>query len=84
MFAALGTGIPKVVELTVDGELVEGNILRGSAKVVWCGGTPGKGVSRLVAYVILLLFLGKCYGDTAKDTVGISPYKINLTFCNML
>ncbi|XP_078162701.1 outer arm dynein light chain 1 protein isoform X2 [Carex rostrata] len=40
-----GTGIPKVVELTVDGELVEGNVLRGSAKVAWCGGTPGKGVS---------------------------------------
>lgn len=46
VFSALGTGIPKVVELTVDGELVEGNILRGSAKVAWCGGTPGKGVSR--------------------------------------
>ncbi|KAJ4758953.1 Outer arm dynein light chain 1 protein [Rhynchospora pubera] len=41
-----GTGIPKVVGLTIDGELVEGNVLRGSAKVAWCGGTPGKGVSR--------------------------------------
>lgn len=41
-----------MVELTVDGELVEGNVLRGSAKVAWCGGTPGKCVSRLVAYFI--------------------------------
>jgi hypothetical protein len=56
-FSALGTGIPKVIELIVLGELVEGNILRGSAKVAWCGGTPGKGVSRLLSYIILSFLL---------------------------
>ncbi|KAK7304069.1 hypothetical protein RJT34_15087 [Clitoria ternatea] len=40
-----GSGIPKVVNLEVHGELVEGSIIRGSAKVAWCGGTPGKGVA---------------------------------------
>ncbi|EOX96967.1 Outer arm dynein light chain 1 protein isoform 1 [Theobroma cacao] len=42
---ARGNGIPKVVNLEVDGELVEGNIIKGHAKVAWCGGTPGKGVA---------------------------------------
>ncbi|XP_059596141.1 187-kDa microtubule-associated protein AIR9 isoform X2 [Vitis vinifera] len=40
-----GTGCPKVVSLDVHGELVEGNIIKGYAKVAWCGGTPGKGVA---------------------------------------
>ncbi|KAG5105911.1 hypothetical protein JHK82_042881 [Glycine max] len=40
-----GNGIPKVVNLEVYGELVEGSIIRGCAKVAWCGGTPGKGVA---------------------------------------
>ncbi|XP_047148992.1 187-kDa microtubule-associated protein AIR9 isoform X1 [Vigna umbellata] len=40
-----GNGIPKVVDLEVHGELVEGSIIRGCAKVAWCGGTPGKGVA---------------------------------------
>lgn len=40
-----GSGIPKVVNLEVQGELVEGNIIRGHAEVAWCGGTPGKGVA---------------------------------------
>ncbi|KAE7996085.1 hypothetical protein FH972_000834 [Carpinus fangiana] len=40
-----GSGIPKVVNLEVCGELVEGNIIRGHADVAWCGGTPGKGVA---------------------------------------
>lgn len=40
-----GNGIPKVVNLEVHGELVEGSIIRGCAKVAWCGGTPGKGVA---------------------------------------
>ncbi|KAK9267176.1 hypothetical protein L1049_009596 [Liquidambar formosana] len=40
-----GTGCPKVVNLDVRGELVEGNIIRGYAQVAWCGGTPGKGVA---------------------------------------
>lgn len=40
-----GTGCPKVLHLTVTGELVEGNVIKGSAEVAWCGGTPGKGVS---------------------------------------
>ncbi|KAK9201687.1 hypothetical protein WN944_016893 [Citrus x changshan-huyou] len=41
-----GSGIPKVVNLEVHGELVEGNIIKGFAEVAWCGGTPGKGVAR--------------------------------------
>ncbi|XP_004293996.1 PREDICTED: 187-kDa microtubule-associated protein AIR9 [Fragaria vesca subsp. vesca] len=40
-----GTGTPKVVNLDVHGELVEGNTLRGHAEIAWCGGTPAKGVS---------------------------------------
>ncbi|KAL5577368.1 hypothetical protein UlMin_019067 [Ulmus minor] len=40
-----GSGIPKVVNLDVQGELVEGNIIKGHAVVAWCGGTPGKGVA---------------------------------------
>ncbi|KAF9588966.1 hypothetical protein IFM89_017645 [Coptis chinensis] len=42
---SIGTGIPKVLNLSVNGELVEGNIIKGFAEVAWCGGTPGKGVS---------------------------------------
>ncbi|XP_022762690.1 187-kDa microtubule-associated protein AIR9-like isoform X2 [Durio zibethinus] len=42
---ARGNGIPKVVNLEVHGELVEGNVIKGHAKVAWCGGTPGKGVA---------------------------------------
>ncbi|ONI11137.1 hypothetical protein PRUPE_4G089200 [Prunus persica] len=40
-----GSGIPKVVNLDVRGDLVEGNTIKGHAEVAWCGGTPGKGVS---------------------------------------
>ncbi|XP_064982963.1 187-kDa microtubule-associated protein AIR9-like [Musa acuminata AAA Group] len=40
-----GTGYPKVLNLSVHGELVEGNVIRGSAEVAWCGGTPGKCVA---------------------------------------
>ncbi|KAK4254784.1 hypothetical protein QN277_010113 [Acacia crassicarpa] len=40
-----GSGIPKVVGLEVQGELVEGSLIRGCAEVAWCGGTPGKGVA---------------------------------------
>ncbi|KAL6880549.1 hypothetical protein ACP4OV_012114 [Aristida adscensionis] len=40
-----GTGCPKVINLTVSGELVEGNVLRGVPSIAWCGGTPGKGVA---------------------------------------
>lgn len=40
-----GTGCPKVINLRVSGELVEGNILRGVPEIAWCGGTPGKGVA---------------------------------------
>ncbi|GLT64986.1 hypothetical protein SLA2020_374440 [Shorea laevis] len=40
-----GSGIPKVVNLEVHGELMEGSIIKGHAKVAWCGGTPGKGVA---------------------------------------
>ncbi|KAH7661175.1 Leucine rich repeat proteins some proteins containing F-box protein [Dioscorea alata] len=40
-----GTGYPKVLSLSVQGELVEGNVIKGVAEVAWCGGTPGKGVA---------------------------------------
>ncbi|KAJ4837842.1 microtubule-associated protein air9 [Turnera subulata] len=40
-----GSGIPKVVNLEVRGELVEGNTIKGYAEIAWCGGTPGKGVA---------------------------------------
>lgn len=40
-----GTGYPKVLSLSVHGALVEGNVIQGSAKIAWCGGTPGKGVA---------------------------------------
>ncbi|XP_020096671.1 187-kDa microtubule-associated protein AIR9 isoform X2 [Ananas comosus] len=40
-----GTGCPKVINLRVHGELVEGNVIKGVAEVAWCGGTPGKGVA---------------------------------------
>ncbi|KAM7256967.1 hypothetical protein ACFE04_012708 [Oxalis oulophora] len=40
-----GNGIPKVVNVEMHGELMEGNIIKGCAQVAWCGGTPGKGVA---------------------------------------
>ncbi|KAL9252679.1 187-kDa microtubule-associated protein AIR9-like protein [Drosera capensis] len=40
-----GTGCPKVLNLGVRGDLVEGNIIRGYPEIAWCGGTPGKGVA---------------------------------------
>nr|CAB3451917.1 unnamed protein product [Digitaria exilis] len=42
---AAGTGCPKVINVTVRGEPVEGNILSGVPEIAWCGGTPGKGVA---------------------------------------
>ena len=41
-----GTRHPKVLKTAIQGDLVEGNTIRGYAEVAWCGGTPGKGVSR--------------------------------------
>ncbi|KAL6500611.1 187-kDa microtubule-associated protein air9 [Orobanche hederae] len=40
-----GTGIPRVIKIDANGELVEGNTIKGYAEVAWCGGTPGKGVA---------------------------------------
>ncbi|KQK21044.1 187-kDa microtubule-associated protein AIR9 [Brachypodium distachyon] len=40
-----GTGCPKIINLIVDGELVEGNVLKGVPEIAWCGGRPGKGVA---------------------------------------
>uniref|UniRef100_A0A0D9WVG8 Ig-like domain-containing protein n=1 Tax=Leersia perrieri TaxID=77586 RepID=A0A0D9WVG8_9ORYZ len=40
-----GTGCPKVINLTVHGDLVEGNVLSGVPEIAWCGGAPGKGVA---------------------------------------
>lgn len=48
---SIGCKIPKVVSLEVHGELVEGNVIRGHAKVAWCGGIPGKGVARWVCFL---------------------------------
>eukprot|EP01018_Ginkgo_biloba_P010206 Gb_33023 [translate_table: standard] len=45
LFSKNGTGCPKVLNLRVEGKLVEGNLIRGFVGVAWCGGTPGKGVS---------------------------------------
>lgn len=42
---APGTGSPKVLNLRVEGELIEGNLIRGFAEIAWCGGTPSKGVA---------------------------------------
>ncbi|KAJ7530247.1 hypothetical protein O6H91_15G086300 [Diphasiastrum complanatum] len=41
---AAGTGCPRVLGIILEGEPVEGNIISGSAKVAWCGGTPGTGI----------------------------------------
>ncbi|CAA6657906.1 unnamed protein product [Spirodela intermedia] len=40
-----GTGCPKVINLTLHGELMEGSVIKGFAEVAWCGGTPAKGVA---------------------------------------
>lgn len=48
---SIGCKIPKVINLEVHGELVEGNVIRGHAKVAWCGGIPGKGVSRWACFL---------------------------------
>ncbi|KMZ63756.1 hypothetical protein ZOSMA_39G00270, partial [Zostera marina] len=44
-YVSPGTGCPKVLDLTVNGDLVEGNIIKCQANVAWCGGIPGKGVT---------------------------------------
>ena len=54
-----GTGCPKVINLTVSGELVEGNILTGVPEIAWCGGTPGKGVARFVYPIYSVSILDK-------------------------
>ena len=41
-----GTRSPKVLNLRVEGELIEGNLIRGFAEIAWCGGNPSKGVAR--------------------------------------
>ncbi|KAL2643139.1 hypothetical protein R1flu_010726 [Riccia fluitans] len=43
---AQGSGIPRVLSLEVDGEYVEGGVIKGSANVAWCGGTPSQGIVR--------------------------------------
>lgn len=57
---SIGCKIPKVVDLEVHGELVEGNVVRGHAKVAWCGGIPGKGVSRWVCFLSALKICYVC------------------------
>eukprot|EP00249_Psilotum_nudum_P024971 c29337_g1_i1 orf=404-6085(-) len=39
-----GTGCPKVLKITVEGEYVEGSVIQGHADIAWCGGIPGKGI----------------------------------------
>lgn len=38
------------MSLELHGELVEGNIIKGQAVVAWCGGTPGKCITRWVMF----------------------------------
>lgn len=42
----IGNEIPKVLSLDIEGELIEGHVLRGSAHVAWRGGTPSRAVVR--------------------------------------
>lgn len=42
---AAGSKCPKVMGLEVEGECLEGALVKGSPVVAWCGGTPGKSVS---------------------------------------
>ena len=42
---APGSKCPKILSLEVDGDAIEGAIVKGSAIVAWCGGAPGKSVS---------------------------------------
>jgi hypothetical protein len=42
---AAGSKCPKVMELEVEGDFIEGAIVKGTPVVAWCGGTPGKSVS---------------------------------------
>lgn len=55
-----GKGIPKVVSLELHGELVEGNVIKGQAVVAWCGGTPGKCITRWVMVAAISLLLHGC------------------------
>ncbi|CAM6096301.1 unnamed protein product [Calypogeia fissa] len=41
-----GSGIPRVLGLNVEGEPLEGNVIKGSASVAWCGGTPSEGLAK--------------------------------------
>jgi hypothetical protein len=52
-----GTGCPKVINLAVSGEAVEGNILSGVPEIAWCGGTPGKGVARFAYPIYFCIYL---------------------------
>lgn len=42
---AAGSKCPKVMDLEVEGEFIEGAIVKGTPIVAWCGGAPGKSVS---------------------------------------
>ncbi|KAK9155120.1 hypothetical protein Sjap_002600 [Stephania japonica] len=65
-----GTGLPKVLNLSVHGELVEGNVIKGHAEVAWCGGTPGKGVSS---------WLRRRWNNTPVVIVGAEEEEYQLT-----
>jgi hypothetical protein len=62
-----GTGCPKVINLTVSGELVEGNVLKGVPEIAWCGGTPGKGVARFVyLFTLQTCFIFICSNELCE------------------
>ncbi|KAK3126367.1 hypothetical protein QOZ80_7AG0555520 [Eleusine coracana subsp. coracana] len=65
-----GTGCPKVINLAVNGELVEGNILTGFPEIAWCGGTPGKGVAS---------WLRRRWNDNAVVIDGADKMEYQLT-----
>ncbi|PKA57004.1 hypothetical protein AXF42_Ash002308 [Apostasia shenzhenica] len=65
-----GTGYPKVLSASVHGEFVEGNLIRGSAEVAWCGGTPGEGV---------VSWLRRKWNSNPTVIVGAEDVKYRLT-----
>ncbi|KAH9288233.1 hypothetical protein KI387_032350, partial [Taxus chinensis] len=68
---ATGTGCPKVLNLKVEGELIEGNLIRGFAEVAWCGGTPGKGVAS---------WLRRRWNSSPVVIIGAEEEEYRLTF----
>ncbi|KAL3696460.1 hypothetical protein R1sor_010536 [Riccia sorocarpa] len=67
---APGSGIPRVLSLEVEGDYVEGGVIKGSANVAWCGGTPSQGIVRWL----------RCVDDnTAMEIDGASEPEYQAT-----